>query len=125
MGIWLDPRDETEDGFKLNFWHWRALVEEVRRLGVIDDERAQRLHEPFTGAGLNAKEVKQVAEAIESRTLRRLPDGHRLLIDGNTTEQPDDGTLHKVDVELNYSTNADVLRRFAVFCSTSGGFEVN
>jgi len=124
MGITL--LDEGEDGphFSINFWHWRAIVEAVRRLDVLPPEKVDGLHEPFCANGLSAAEAQQVADAIEKRLLPSLEEGERLLLRGEHTTAPDEGTFHKTDVEQNYSTNRAALLLFVDFCRNTSGFTV-
>lgn len=124
MGITLIT---ANDGlaFDANFWHWRALVEAVRRLNVLPDDRVEGLHDPFCGNGLTREEARLVADALESRVLPTLSDGERLLLDGTTTSAEDDGTFYKgADAHQNYSTNRNVMTKFIDFLRECPGFEV-
>ena len=48
----------------------------------------------------------------------------RVLLDGSTTNEPDDYVLHKEEQVRNYSTTKPVLMDFIQFCRTSKGFTV-
>ena len=52
--------------FDVNFWHWRAIVEAVRALGVLPATRVDGLHEPFVG-DLTQDEARAVAARSEER----------------------------------------------------------
>lgn len=124
MGITLmDPTEKAY--FSINFWHWHAIVEAVRRLDVIPPLKCDRLHEPFCGNGLSESDARVVADAIETCLLPSLGESDRLLLNGTRTTHPDDYMFHKGDQHLlNYSTNRKVLADFARFCRQCGGFEV-
>src|SRR6476646_4181355 len=79
--------------FDVNFWHWRAIVEAVRSLGVLPEDRVDALHEQFVGE-LTGEEAWAVAAAIRERLLPTLREDERLLLDGRRTTEPDDGVMH-------------------------------
>lgn len=119
--------NETENVvFDVNFWHYRSLVEAIRSLKILPDDYVDRLHEPFTGAGLTKEECCMVASELRSRLLPSLEEDDRLLLDGTTTKTSDDGVFHKSDGEWqkNYSTNKRVLREFIDAIAASNGFMV-
>lgn len=124
MGITLLDEKEERPSFSINFWHWRAIVEAVRRLDVLPLEKVDGLHEPFCGNGLTREEALQVADAIEKKLLPALEPEQRVLLHGAITDEPDDGVLHKAEQERNYSTNRQSLARFAEFCRSCSGFRV-
>ncbi|NUP10196.1 MAG: hypothetical protein HOW73_29450 [Polyangiaceae bacterium] len=125
MGISLRTQDGVGPSFEVNFWHWRALVEAIRRTGAIAVDRVEGLHEPFCGNGLTEQEARLVADALEAQVLPVLEGQARLLLDGSTTSDPDDGTLYKgVDSAHNYSTNRDILLKFVRYLRACSGFEV-
>ena len=126
MGVTLFDRTTNQIAFDTNFWHYRAIVEAIRSLGVLPDEKVNSLHESWVGNGLTVEEARLVAEAIRTRLLPTLRDDERLLLDGRRTTEADDGTLHRApaDIHKNYSTNRKVLEQFVKFCETCNGFEV-
>jgi hypothetical protein len=111
--------------FRINFWHWRAIVEAVRRLGALPDDRIDGLHEQFSGE-LTEEEARTVAAAIRRSLLPDLMDDERLLLDGRRTTAPDDLVFYKAPEEQhkNYSTNRHVLERFAECCEACHGFRI-
>lgn len=124
MGISLRDLAKEDHWFHVNFWNWRPIVELIRRLKILPDERAAGLHEPFCGNGLAAEEARLVADALECSVLPAFADDERMMLDGTRTTEPDDGTFHKVDQFLNYSTSREVLSRFIAYCRACGGFDV-
>jgi hypothetical protein len=125
MGVTLFDHESDAAIFDINFWHWRAIVEAVRALDVIPEDRVDLLHDPFVG-DLTQVEARLVGAAIRERLLPTLRDGERLLLNGQRTSEPDDGTLHRDPAEQhkNYSTNREVLDEFARCCETCAGFRV-
>jgi hypothetical protein len=97
----------------------------VRRLAVLPAATVDALHEPFIGE-LCERDARVVADAIRTRILPGLADDERVLLDGRRTTEPDDGTFYREPAEQhrNYSTNRDVLARFAECCATCAGFRV-
>ncbi|WP_438016845.1 hypothetical protein WMF18_39615 [Sorangium sp. So ce315] len=126
MGIILSDLGRRDAaGFHVNFWHWRALVEAIRRLDVLPGTRVDGLHEPFCGNGLTQEESRFAADKLEACLLPTLAEDDRLLLDGRLTRDPDDGTFYKgEDAHKNYSTNRAVLLAFIRFLRGCGGFEV-
>lgn len=126
MGITLVDQKSEDLVFDVNFWHWRAIVEAVRRLAVLPAERAAALHEPFVG-DLTQDEARTVATAIRERLLPTLESDDRLLLDGTRTKAPDDGTFYRSPEEQhrNYGTTREVLEPFTRYCETCAGFQVS
>jgi hypothetical protein len=126
MGVCLFDRKTNEIIFDVNFWHYRAIVEAIRALRVISDEKVNSLHESWMGNGLTAEEARCVSQAIRDQLLPFLRDDERLLLDGTKTTERDDGTFFKepAQVHKNYSTNREVIERFIRCCETCNGFVV-
>jgi hypothetical protein len=125
MGICLFDCKSNEIIFDTNFWNYRAIVEEVRRLGVFSDAKVDSLHESWCGNGLSTDEARTVASLMRSQLLPSIAEGQRLMLDGTRTTVPDDGKLHHgAEQASNYSTTADVLERFVKCCETCNGFTV-
>jgi hypothetical protein len=111
--------------FRVNFWHWGAIVEAVRRLRVLRDDRVDQLREPFVGE-LSEEEARAVGAAIRKSLLPVLGDDDRLLLDGRRTTEPLDPTFYTDPAEQhkNYSTDRRVLEEFAACCEMCNGFRV-
>jgi len=120
--------DQTTDAivFDVTFWHWRAIVEAIRSLGVLPEQQVDALHEQFVGE-LTAEEARSVAAAVRDRLLPSLREGERLLLDGRRTTEPDDGTFFRDPAEQhkNYSTDRQMLEEFARCCESCGGLRVS
>ena len=126
MGMTLFDQKSDAIVFDVNFWHWRAIVEAIRSLGVLPEKRVDALHEQFVGE-LMQEESRAVAAAIRERLLPTLADDERLLLDGRRTTEPDDGTFYRDPAEQhrNYNTNRRMLEEFAKCCETCSGFRVS
>lgn len=126
MGVTLFDQSTDEIVLDINFWHWRAIVEAVRALAVLPEDRVDPLHQPFVGE-LTRAEARRVGAAIRERLLPTLADDERLLLDGRRTTEPDDGTFYRAPAEQhrNYSTDRRVLAEFAACCDTCDGFRVS
>lgn len=125
VGVTLIDPETDEVVFDVNFWHWRAIVEAIRSLKILPTERVDGLHEPFFGE-LSAKEACQVGVALREHLLPSLGENERLLLDGQKTTEPDDLVFHRDphDQHKNYSTNREVLEKFADCCERCHGFRV-
>lgn len=117
--------EETDDVvFDVNFWHWRAIVEEIRRTKILKDETVDRLHQPFCGNGLNKDECKKISEYLKSIVIPELESDDRILLDGERTKEPWTGEFHREEPEKNYSTDKKVLLKFVEAIEQCNGFEV-
>ena len=125
MGVTLFDNKTDQIVFHVNFWHYRAIVEAIRSLGGLSNDKIDSLHEQWCGNGLTVDEARAVAALMRSQIMPSLAPGWRLLSDGTFSDDPDDGTLHRgKDQHRNYSTNAEVLGRFIKCCETCNGFRV-
>lgn len=124
MGISLFDLEKEEIIFQINFWNWRAIVEELRRLEILSDELVDNLHQQFCGYGLNKMQCALVAEAIEKMVVPSISDNQRILLNGERTADPDTYVFYRDDWQENYSTTKDILERFAASIRNCNGFDV-
>lgn len=124
MGISLKSAGTEDHWFEINFWNWRPIVELIRSLDLIPNERVDELHQPYCGYGLSEAEAIAVAATLEAKVLPELSAQERILLDGSTTTQADDYVFHKEEQDRNYSTTKPVLIEFIRFCRTCKGFTV-
>lgn len=75
MGVSLLDRKTSEFVFDINFWHYRAIVEAIRSLEVLPEEKVDSLHESWQNNGLTTEEARLVAAAIRERLLPTRRDG--------------------------------------------------
>jgi hypothetical protein len=125
VSVTLFDQKTNEISFNVNFWHWRAIVEAIRSLKILPTERVDRLHEPFIGE-LSAEEAFRVGAALREYFILSLGENERLLLNGQKTTEPDDCVFHRdpYDQHKNYSTNREVLEKFADCCERCNGFRV-
>jgi len=50
MGISLRDLKQVDHWFDVDFWNRRPIVEGIRQLGILPDERVAALHEPCDNA---------------------------------------------------------------------------
>jgi hypothetical protein len=93
MTVSLFDRQTREIVFDVNFWHYRAIVEAIRSMGVLPDDKVDSLHESWLDHGLTMEEARLVAQALRTGLLPTLAEGERLLLYGQRTTEPDDGTF--------------------------------
>jgi hypothetical protein len=125
MGVVLSDNGNANHAFSVNWWHWHAILEAVRRTGVLPVDRVEGLHQAFFGE-LSVAEAHAVGHAIRTRVCPTLDEGERLLLDGATTTDPGDDVLYGEHNEThrNYGTSRAVLEAFVAFCERCGGFRV-
>lgn len=51
MGVTLFDQKTDYIVFDVNFWHWRAIVEAIRTLGVLSESRTEKGSEPVDHTG--------------------------------------------------------------------------
>ncbi|WP_225773309.1 hypothetical protein [Inquilinus sp. Marseille-Q2685] len=122
--VLIDNGDADHD-FSINWWHWRAIVEAVRRTKVLPSGRVDGLHQACVGE-LDAAEACAVGHAIRTLLCPTLGEGERLLLDGAVSIVPPDGVFHREPGEMhkNYGTDRATLEAFAAFCERCAGFRV-
>lgn len=120
MSIILVTADDRD--CQINAWNWGVLHEIVLEARVFPQELWARYR--FNCAGeLDADKVRILADFLESRVLGRVRPGERMLLDGKTTEVPDDGTFYRDPKEMdkNYSLDRNVLVRVIEFLKSANG----
>jgi hypothetical protein len=70
MGVVLSDNSNASHNFSVNWWHWHAIVEAVRRTGVLPVDRVEGLHQAFFGE-LSVAEAHAVGRPSEPRYARR------------------------------------------------------
>lgn len=126
MGVTLFDEKSGASLFDTSYGHWRAIVEAVRSLHVLDEARIDALREPFLGA-LTHDEALAVARALRTTLLPSLEHDERLFSTGVRTKEPDDGTFHRAPAERhkNYATTRIALEELAMACETCSGLRVS
>jgi hypothetical protein len=112
--------------FTSSVWHWKAALEIIRGLDIIDESRVRQLGYNAMGTKMDIDEARLIGEKIRDEILPKVAPGHRMFADGTVTDAPDDGTFYKDDDEewKNYSVSHQWLKDFSDFCLRSKGFQV-
>jgi hypothetical protein len=112
--------------FSANVWNWKAAVEVIRSLDVLDDGSVRQLSYNSMGVKVPMEKAHEIGRKIEEDVLPRLAPDKRMYSNLSITDEPDDMTLHKDEDEQwrNYSVSHDWLREFADFCLRSKGFQI-
>jgi hypothetical protein len=126
VAVILDPAHG--ESVTVNWWNWRPTVALLVRSGCLPGgERAERCLANGCGGHLSPAEALRAAEVVD-RLVKSMAPQDRLLLDGSVTDEPKDYSrpVSEWDEETwdHYSASYEWLRRFAVFCRSSGGFEV-
>ena len=118
------------DDLQVNAWNWRPTLELLFREGLISEELHERMGTQGAGSEVDAELADRIAEAIE-RTLKAMKPGERMLADLTVTDRPKTKWViapetrpDELDANDMYSATFKWLAKFAVFCRSSGGFEV-
>jgi hypothetical protein len=120
--------DQGSEGFELNanVWTWKAVVEIIRNLDIIDEGAVRQMSYNATGVKLTIEQAHEIGQRIRDEVLPKLAPDKRMFADLSVTDAPDDKTLYRDGDEQwkNYSVSYDWLKEFSDFCLRSKGFQV-
>lgn len=120
--------DQGSEGFTFsaNVWNWKAAVEVIRDLDIVDEGAMRQMGYNATGVKVSLEDAHTIGNRIKTELLPRLAPNKRIFADLSITDDPDDMTLHKDDDEQwkNYSASHDWFAEFSDFCLRSKGFQV-
>jgi hypothetical protein len=105
---------------KVSAWTWGPIHHLVAAAGILP-AGLWDMTRYNCSAELDQQQVATLADFLDSRILRRLSDGERLLADGTVTDVPDDGTFHRDDLAKNYSVHREMLVRIIDFLRAAKG----
>jgi hypothetical protein len=117
MGMILfDRQTGDEPTFGINFWHWHALVEAIRRTRTIPDALVDGLHQPYCGNGLTRAQARTVAAALRATVIPLLRDTDWLGLDQSVLPKQTEGPIggftaameRGEDLSYLYQTNRTV-----------------
>ena len=102
--------DSQGKSIQVNAWNWGVLHYAVAcaKPPVLDDQDFLELLR-FGGVSLSEEQADGLLVYLVNVVLPRLKPGQRMLTNFSVTDEPDDGTLHKDNLEKNYSLHYDVL----------------
>ncbi|MEQ1644705.1 MAG: hypothetical protein ABL959_14750 [Pyrinomonadaceae bacterium] len=120
--------DQGSENFELavNVWNWKAAVEIIRHLDIVDEGAMRQMGYAATGVSISSDDAHEIGTRIRSEILPRVPPGMRMFANLSITDAPDDKTIYRDSDEewKNYSVTHDWLEEFAEFCLKSKGFQV-
>jgi hypothetical protein len=107
LGITLE--DSQGKSISVNAWNWGVLHFTVTcaRPKFLKDDFLGNLR--FGGVSLSEDQSATLLNFLEEVVLPRLKPGQRMFYDLSVTDEPDDGTLHRDNLEKNYSLHHSVL----------------
>lgn len=120
--------DQGSEGFEFNsnVWSWKAAVEIIRSLDIVDEGAIRQMSYNATGVKISADDAREIGSRIKKEILKKVPVGQRMFADLSVTDAPDDMTLYRDGDEQwkNYSVTHEWLAEFSDFCLKSKGFQV-
>lgn len=121
----IDQGSEAQE-FAASVWNWKAAVEIIRSLDIVDEGAIRQMSYNATGVKIAADDAHEIGSRIKKEILKEVPPGKRMFADLSVTDAPDDKTLYRDGDEQwkNYSVTHDWLTEFADFCLGSKGFQV-
>ena len=102
--------DNERNSLRVNAWNWGVLHYTLvcSKPPLFDDEELLTLLRSG-GAELAEVDVELVAYYLRQVVLPMIKPGERMFYDLTVTDEPDDGTFYRDDLERNYSLHHDVL----------------
>jgi hypothetical protein len=126
MSFTLIDQSSENFEFSANVWTWKAAVEIIRELDIVDEGAIRQMSYNATGVKISSDDAHLIGSRIRDEVLPKVPEGKRMFADLSVTDAPDDKTLHRDDDEQwkNYSVTHDWLEEFSEFCLRSKGFQI-
>lgn len=117
MGISLTSANSS---LSINWWTWGPLHALVANAAILPEDHWETTRYNCS-TELSLQQVEILANFFELQVLPRLGTGERLLSDGTVTDLPDDGTLHRDDLSMNYSVHRESLVSIIGFLRAASG----
>lgn len=116
-------KDQTGNHLPVDVWNWavlhHALASSIPPI-ITDGERLARLRHN-SHAEISPEEVKELLVLLKSEVLPKLGPGARMLSDFSVTDQPDDGTFHRENLDKNYALTYETLVKILAFLEHAHG----
>src|SRR5256885_1883403 len=111
MSFTLIDQGSENFEFTANVWTWKAAIEIIRGLDILDEGAVRQMSYTATGVKIDADDAHEIGQRIRDEVLPRVSEGKRIFADGTVSDAPDDGTIHKDSDEQwkNYSASHDWL----------------
>ena len=124
MSFTLVSADQGKDARHLdvNAWNWGTIHYFVTAFEVLP-ENAWAPCRYNSGTVLVKDQVKTLIKFLENDVLPRVKPGERILVNGQTTSEADNGTFYRDenDAWKNYSLEHDVLVNIIAFLKETDG----
>lgn len=126
MSFTLTDMGSENFEFYANVWHWKAAVEIIRDLDILDGGTLRQMGYNATGVKISIDDAHAIGARIRSEILPKVPKGSRMFADLSVTQTPDDMTLYRDEDDQwrNYSVDNEWLNDFSEFCLRSKGFQI-
>ena len=122
----LSECGEPQSRFIVKTWSWTAVLAAIERLNILSEEKLEELSSRWLNGRLSIEEAHAVAAGLREQVLVHFGPGERLLVDGETTKEPDDFVFHTTpeNMDRNFTVDRDKFVEFVEFCEASHGFEI-
>ncbi|HEV7698700.1 MAG TPA: hypothetical protein VGO43_00580 [Pyrinomonadaceae bacterium] len=126
MSFTLIDQSSENFEFSANVWTWKAAVEIIRDLDIVDEGALRQMGYAATGVTISSDDAHQIGTRIRDEVLPQVPEGKRMFADLTVTDAPDDKMLHRDsdDQWKNYCVTNEWLKEFSEFCLRSKGFQI-
>ncbi|HMO79849.1 MAG TPA: hypothetical protein PKD24_03580 [Pyrinomonadaceae bacterium] len=112
--------------FSANVWNWKAALEIIKALDIISEGKVRQMGYNALGVKVEIDDAHTIGERLRDEILPKISPNKRMFADGTITDEPDDGTIYRDEVEQwkNYSVSHDWVKDFSDFCLRSKGFQI-
>ena len=109
--------------FSANVWNWKAAVEIIKSLDIIDDSKIRQMGYNAMGIKIDADDAQLIAKKIRTNILPQLEPNKRMFSDLSITDEPDDGTIYR-DEDEQWKTIVLATFGLRIFLSFANGLKV-
>lgn len=112
--------------FSANVWNWKAALEIIKALDIMSEGKVRQMGYNALGVKVEIDDAHTIGERLRDEILPKISPNKRMFADGTITDEPDDGTIYRDEVEQwkNYSVSYDWVKDFSDFCLRSKGFQI-
>lgn len=112
--------------FSANVWNWKAALEIIKALDIMSEGKVRQMGYNAMGVRVEIDDAHIIGERLRDEILPKISPNKRMFADGTITDEPDDGTIYRDEIEQwkNYSVSHDWVKDFSDFCLSSKGFQI-
>lgn len=112
--------------FSANVWNWKAALEIIKALDIMSEGKVRQMGYNAMGVRVESDDAHIIGERLRDEILPKISPNKRMFADGTITDEPDDGTIYRDEIEQwkNYSVSHDWVKDFSDFCLRSKGFQI-